>query len=56
MTARLRSVPTIDEPVDIGRLMRADRLDADRWARVHCEADKRRPLDLPDRPRRLWRG
>jgi hypothetical protein len=53
--ARLSVVATEEPPLDIGALMRAERTDPKRWARVHIEADRRAPVDLPWRKLRGWR-
>ena len=52
--AKLRVVK--DDPIDIGRLMRAERNDPARWQRVHEEADKNPPLPFWTQVRRGWRG
>jgi hypothetical protein len=48
--------PATEPPVDIGRLMRADRDDPERWRRVHEECQRRKPLSLGELRKRLWRG
>jgi hypothetical protein len=57
MRAKLHAVePSTEPPVDIGRLMRADRDDPERWRRVHEECQRRKPLSMGERVKRMWRG
>lgn len=57
MTARLHAVPApADERIDIGALLRAERSDPERWARVHIAGDRNPPLPWFERVRRTWRG
>jgi hypothetical protein len=55
MTA-LRAVPKapVDQPVDITLAMRADINERD-WSRVHIAGDRRAPVSLAERVRRMWR-
>jgi hypothetical protein len=43
-----------DQPLDITRILRADIAKRD-WSAVHISGDRRAPVYLPDRNRRLWR-
>jgi hypothetical protein len=42
------------EPLDIQQLNRADIVKRD-WQKVMIECDRRAPVFLPDRIRRVWR-
>jgi hypothetical protein len=43
------------EPTDITLQLRKD-IEARDWGRMHIAADRRAPVFLPDRVRRIWRG
>ena len=58
MTRALHAVPTLlPEPApDMSYEWRdRQRIRAKDWARVHIAADRRAPIYMPDRVRRLWR-
>jgi hypothetical protein len=51
---RLRIVDEPPErPDDVTMLLRADILKRD-WSACHVEADRRRPVAVPDQRKRLW--
>jgi hypothetical protein len=54
MTAKLRIINQAEEPVDITRELRAD-IEKRDWSAVHVAGDRRAPVYLPDRVKRLWR-
>lgn len=58
MTPKLALVEQADapeQPTDITGALRRD-IEARDWAKVHIAADRRAPVFLPDRVRRIWRG
>lgn len=58
--SHLRAVAAPDEqpadvqPADVTALLRAE-IAARDWAAVHVRSDRSRPIELPERVRRLWR-
>lgn len=50
----LRVVADPPEAVDLYANWKAD-IAARDWSAMHVAADKRRPIDLPDAPKRAWR-
>jgi hypothetical protein len=54
MTARAKLSLVPEEPLDIAALNRAD-IAARNWEKCHIEGDRRAPVYLPDRIRRIWR-
>lgn len=56
MPPKLHAVaPPQEAPLDITLALRADIAPRD-WAAVHIAADRRAPLMLGERPKRLWRA
>lgn len=56
MPANLKVVKSTHRPVvvDLYGPWRAEIEERD-WERIHCVGDRREPLELDDRPRRIWR-
>lgn len=44
-----------EQPRDVTLLIREDIAKRD-WSAVHVNGDRSRPLSIPDRIRRIWRG
>jgi hypothetical protein len=53
MTPHPRMRVVSEEPLDITLAMRAD-IKARDWARVHVAADRREPISLGERVKRVW--
>lgn len=51
---KLRVVKETHRVVDITALLRADITERD-WTAVHVNGDRSAGVDLPDRPKRVWR-
>jgi hypothetical protein len=54
MTARAKLSLVPEQPLDIAALNRAD-IEKRDWSAVHVAGDRRAPVYLPDRVKRLWR-
>jgi hypothetical protein len=54
MTAKPSLRVVQEQPLDIAALNRAD-IAARNWEKCHIDGDRRAPVYLPDRVKRLWR-
>jgi hypothetical protein len=54
MSANLKLVGKVEQPTDITLALRAE-IEARDWSKVMIEGDRRAPIELPERRKRMWR-